>query len=139
MGPGQFATQCVTNWVGHEERPHVAEVGLVEALAELRLKTPGESFQNPHAVAGPLFSRLLIFDDDAADFPVRVDHDRVNGLPGSLPRRGEDLADLPVECIEAAISGLPLCGFGTARGLGRLFLRRVTFLCHATGIARCVC
>ena len=71
MGPGQFVTQCVTNRVGQEERPHVAEVGLVETLAELRLETLGEPFQDPLAVAGPSLPRLLVLDDDAADFPGR--------------------------------------------------------------------
>ena len=58
MGPGQFATQCVTNRVGHEERPHVAEVGRVVALAELGLETLGEPFQDSLAVARPSASRL---------------------------------------------------------------------------------
>ena len=46
MSPGQFATQCVTNRVGHEERPHVAEVGRVVALpnsAWRRLASPSRT------------------------------------------------------------------------------------------------
>ena len=73
MGPGQFATQCVTNRVGQEERPHIAEVGRVVALAELRLETLGEPLQDPLPVTGPLLSGLLVFDNDAADFPKSVD------------------------------------------------------------------
>jgi hypothetical protein len=136
MGPGQFATQCVTNRVGHEERGHVAEVGRVVALAELRLETLGESFQDSLAVAGPRLPRLFVFDDGATDIPVGVDHDRVDRLPSPLPGRGEDLADLPMECVKAIVGGLPLRSLGTARGwLGRRFLGRITLLCHATGIA----
>jgi hypothetical protein len=79
---------------------------------------------------------LFVFDDDAADLPVGVDHDGVDRLPGPVPGRSKDLADLPVECVEATVGGLPLRGLGTARGgLGWRFLGRVTFLCHATGIA----
>lgn len=136
MGPGQFATQCVTNRVGHEKRPHIAEVGRVIALAELGLEPLGEPLQDPLSVTGPLLSGLLVFDDDAADFPVGVDHDGVDRLPGAVPGRGEDLADLPMECVEAVIGGRPLRGLGTARERrGRRFLGMVTFLCHATDIA----
>ena len=136
MGPGQFATQCVTNRVSHEERPHITEVGRVVTLSELGLEALGESFQDPLAVAGPLLPGLFIFDDGATDIPVSVDHDRVDHLPSPLSGRGEDLADLPMECVEAAVGGVPLRRLGTARGwLGRWFLRRIAFLCHATGIA----
>ena len=73
------------------------EVGPVEALAELRLEALGEPFQDPLAVVGPLLPRLLFLDDDAADLPVGLDHGRVDRLPGPVPGRGEDLADLAVK------------------------------------------
>jgi hypothetical protein len=62
MGPGQFVTQCVTNRVTQEERPHVAKVGLVEPFAELRLEAFGEPFQDPLAIVGPFLPRLLFLN-----------------------------------------------------------------------------
>ena len=107
MGPGQFATQCVTNLVGQEERPHVAEVGPVVALAELRREAFGEPVQNPLAVVGPSLARLLLLDDDPADFPVGLDHGRVDRLPGPVAGRSEDLLDSPVERVQSQLGRLP--------------------------------
>jgi hypothetical protein len=67
MGPGQFATQCVTNRVAQEECSHVSEVRLVEALSEFDRETLSKPFQNSFAIAGPSSSSLLVLDDGSAD------------------------------------------------------------------------
>lgn len=136
MGPGQFVTHCVTNWVGQEERPHIAEVGRIESFAELRLETYSESLQDSFAVAGSDLPHLLILDDDAADFPVGLDHGRVDRLPSSVPGHGEDLADLPVEDIKVLLNGFRLPGRYAADGrLDRGFSGWVSLFGHADGIA----
>ncbi len=53
------------------------------------------------AVAGLRPARLLLLDDDPADLPVRLDHRRVDRLPGPGPRQGEDLADLRIDAFAA--------------------------------------
>jgi hypothetical protein len=30
VGPGQFGTQCVANWIGQIERPHVLKVAAIK-------------------------------------------------------------------------------------------------------------
>ncbi len=57
VGPGQFATQCVTNRVTQKECPHVAEVRLVETLGELHRETLSKPFQKPFAIVGRSLSR----------------------------------------------------------------------------------
>jgi hypothetical protein len=137
MGPGQFVTQCVTNRVDQEECTHVAKVGLVEALAELRLQASSEPFQDPLAVTGPLLPRLLVLDDDPADFPVGLDHGRVDRLPGPIPGGGEDLADLPVEGVEMMLGRLPSRFLGRGRGrLGRWIAVLRSFFRHAIGYSK---
>ena len=105
-------------------------------LAEFRLETLGEAVQDPLSVAGPLFSGLLILDDDAADFPVRVDHDGVDRLPGPVPGRGEDLADSPVECARRWSAAFrSAASEGLAGGLAGGFLGELRFF-GAIGFGR---
>ena len=120
MGPGQFVTQCVTNLVCQEERSHVAEVRGVEALAEFGRQACGEPVQDPFAIVGPALARLLLLDNDPPDFPVGLDHGRVDGLPGPVTGRSEDLLDPPVGRVESQLGRLPRAWSGTVCGrLGR--------------------
>ena len=112
MGPGQFVTQCVTNLVCQEERSHVAEVRGVEALAEFGRQACGEPVQDPFAIVGPALARLLLLDNDPPDFPVGLDHGRVDGLPGPVTGRSEDLLDSPVGRVESQLGRLPAPGWG---------------------------
>jgi len=72
--PVQFGTQCVTNWESEIEKPHIAQVGDVEALAELCRELGSEGFEQTCAVVGALAAALLLFDDFASDIPVRLHH-----------------------------------------------------------------
>ena len=113
------------------------EIGAVVALAELVLESLGKPVNDALAVVGPLPACLLFLDDDAADFPIGFDHGGVDRLPGPVPGRGEDLADLAVERVEVRVGRISLAGLGTARRrLGRRLLGWVAFLCHAVGITQ---
>ena len=43
--PAQFGTHCVPNWKGLKKRPHVAQVALIKALAELGSELLGQHGQ----------------------------------------------------------------------------------------------
>src|SRR5205085_2427620 len=115
MGPAQLSTQRVDNRVGQEEGPHVKEIGTIISLPEFGPEPLREAVDDAFAVVGLFLPRLLFLDDGAADFPARLDHGDVDRLPGAVLGRGEDLADLIVEGIEATI------GHPTSRlaGMGR--------------------
>jgi hypothetical protein len=82
VGPGQFVTHCVTNWVGQIEGSHIPEVWAAEAFAQFGGEPSRQFLDQVLSVFSTAFAPLLFLDDGAADFPVRAHHRGIDSLPG---------------------------------------------------------
>jgi ABC-type nitrate/sulfonate/bicarbonate transport system ATPase subunit len=68
--PTQFGTHCVPIWESAEKGPHVAQIALIKARAELTRQLSGQGRQQRLAIAGAHLPALLEFDDVATEFPA---------------------------------------------------------------------
>ena len=71
VGPGQFSTHCVENWIRQIKGPYVPQVAAIETCSEFSTWALRKLSRKPPSVLGVLLPLLFLLDDGPPDLPVR--------------------------------------------------------------------
>ncbi|MOA15545.1 hypothetical protein D3C78_1357060 [compost metagenome] len=102
--PAQFVTQCVTNREGLVEQAHIAQVGGVEALAELGAQFPGQGRQQLLAIGCTSLAALLELDDMPADLPAGLHLDGIHGTQRAFASLANQLTEAVQQRLQRRVA-----------------------------------
>ena len=97
MRPRQFSPRRGENWKAQVKLPVAPQTLGRKTLAEFSRQALGQRWQYSFAVRRPFFPALLALDDQPADFPISLNHGRIDRLPRTQPGSEQHLADATVQ------------------------------------------